>query len=144
MLKLIGDGNFPFDNISYLLFEDVINWFTCDDIQGMTYSKDVRLFWATGQKLMKNKFLEFMRGPSFKDAGRVDLRQPLKPESTEINFAVPARQNLVGKDTEGVSANLLPGFLTEMQDAYIANNPDALKVEHNVSGDLKTSESIKT
>ena len=39
MFKLIGDGTFPFDNIAYLLFEDVVNWFSCEDIRTIKYTK---------------------------------------------------------------------------------------------------------
>ena len=78
-----------------------------------------------------------MRGPSFKNAGYIDKAQPLKPEYSEINFAVPARRNLASKDTGRIPAELQPGFLSEMLESYIEYNPDALKLEHNLSGDLK-------
>ena len=49
MFELMGQGNFPYDNISFLLFEDVIQWFTSD------YSPETKLFWATGHKLLKRQ-----------------------------------------------------------------------------------------
>ena len=57
MLKLMAEGRFPFENIAFLLFEDVVEWLSCSDVRKIRYSEEVRLFWATGHKLMNNKFL---------------------------------------------------------------------------------------
>ena len=62
MFILIRERSFPFDNITYLLFEDVIQWYRCKDIRSMSYS----LFMATCRKLFGNRFVEIMRGLGFK------------------------------------------------------------------------------
>ena len=84
MFELIGDGVFPFANMCFLLFEDVIQWFKCEDVRGMNYSEVVKLFWATGRSLFQNKFLEFMRGPFFKGTERDG--QQLNPVKLPSNF----------------------------------------------------------
>ena len=85
----MADAKFQYTNIAYNLFEDVIQWFTCEDVRAMTYNNDTRLFWSTGLRLFKNKFLEFMQGPTFK--GIRCGNGNLQPELSWLNFVVPAR-----------------------------------------------------
>lgn len=98
MFTLIVEGSFPFDNISYLLFEDVIQWFSCKDIRSMSYSDKVKLFMATGRKLFGDRFIEFMRGPGFKYSDKSS--NSLKPEDSQINFAVPSIPTLLNLNSD--------------------------------------------
>ena len=133
MFELISEGSFPFKNIAFLLFSDVIQWFKCEDVRGMTYSKPVKLFWATGRRLFENRFTEFMRGPSFKGVDRED--HGLNPANSKINFAVPSIPSL--KFDLRNPSSVQPGLLEDMIDTYVELNPCALTVSHNLSGDLK-------
>ena len=138
MMKLMADGKFPYDNIAFLLFEDVIQWFVSGDVRSMRYSEEVRRFWLTGAQLFGNKYIEFCRGPGFKGIGVNDKHEPLTPAMSSINFAVPSRGNLQPRDTDRIiPQNLNPGILKEMIDVYINEHPNATTVSHNISGDLK-------
>ena len=137
MFILIREGSFPFDNISYLLFEGVIQWFRCKDIRSMSNSEQVKLFMATGRKLFGNCFVEFMRGPGFKYSDKSS--NSLTLEDSHMNFAVPSFPTLLNLNSDDIPARLDPGFLHQVVDSYIKNNPDALTIEHGVSGDFKTA-----
>ena len=91
---------------------------------------------ATGRKLFGNRFVEFLRGPSFKYSDRQG--HSLDPENSEINFAVPSIPTLLNMNSDEIPATLEPGFLHQIVDCYIKNNPDATKIEHGVSGDFKS------
>ena len=137
MFILIREGSFPFDNISYLLFEGVIQWFRCKDIRSMSNSEQTKLFMATGRKLFGNCFVEFMRGPGFKYSDKSS--NSLTLEDSHINFAVPSIPTLLNLNSDDIPARLDPGFLHQVVDSYIKNNPDALTIEHGVSGDFETA-----
>ncbi|KAL4228160.1 hypothetical protein ACF0H5_013594 [Mactra antiquata] len=50
---LLAERKFPLTNIAYLLFCDVVEWFSLDSTRTMRYSEDVKLFRNTGLKLFK-------------------------------------------------------------------------------------------
>ena len=131
MMKLMADGKCPYDNIAFLMFEDVIKWFVSGDVRSMRYSEEVRRFWLTGAQLFGNNYIEFCRGPGFKGIGVNDKHEPLTPAMSSINFAVPSRGNLQPRDTDRIiPQNLNPGTLKEMIDVYINEHPNATTVSH--------------
>ena len=50
---------FPSSNIAYLLFLDVVKWYSLGDSKLMRYSDEVKHFWRLGQKLFHGKFITF-------------------------------------------------------------------------------------
>ena len=62
MMTLIKDGEFPFENISYLLFLDVVQFLSLPNTSLMRYSETVKRFWTTGFKLFHGKFVHFLSG----------------------------------------------------------------------------------
>ena len=62
----------------------------------MVYSDKLKLFWATGRRLFGNKFLEFCRGPGFKQVDReINHRDPM---ASDKNFIFPNRSTLDASD----------------------------------------------
>ena len=90
-LKLVADGKFPMNNISFLLFLDVVQFHSQTNICGMRYSHAVKQFWAVGLRLFRSRFIRFMGG--YKAIGQVSSRREtldsLSPEKTNINFVCP-------------------------------------------------------
>jgi hypothetical protein len=50
---LIASRRLPLDNIAFLLFNDVVQWFTLNNSSQMRYSDVVKKFWRMGNKLFK-------------------------------------------------------------------------------------------
>jgi hypothetical protein len=51
-MGLLASGTFPLHNICYLLFLDIVEWFSCETVK----------FWQIGYRLFHGKFLRFMSG----------------------------------------------------------------------------------
>ena len=68
-LKLVAQKKFPLQNIAFLLFCDVISWYSCDNTVLMRYQQVTKMFWRIGEKYFHEKFLLFMGG--FKSNGCV-------------------------------------------------------------------------
>lgn len=125
--RMVADNSFPLQNIAYLLFLDVVNWFSNETTSQMRYSEDVRKFWRVGLKLFKGKFIRFMSG--LKNSGQlyddIDKRGLFKPSDSKINFAVPSRSIL--EKMRSPMASSEPGILTEMITAM--SNADKTQIE---------------
>lgn len=57
----------------------------------MRYSEDVKLFWRTGLRLFKGRFLRYMGGPKHKGQVISGDTAPgaFKSETSKVNFIVP-------------------------------------------------------
>lgn len=122
--KLLAGNKIPMTNIAYLLFIDVVEWFSNENTHQMRYSDEVKQFWRIGLKLFKGKFLRFMGG--WKNQGQ-NANGCTKPEDSVINFAVPHRNSL--EDT-GLGAKLKyvkPAILQEMIELVSNSDPQQLK-----------------
>ena len=42
--RMVASSNFPMNNIAYLLFMDVVEWFAPDSTTQMRYSEDAKKF----------------------------------------------------------------------------------------------------
>ena len=62
-LRLIVEGKFPLNNVAFLLFTDVVQWFSLDDVRQMRYSETTLKFFWLGKKLFGSRFTRFMSGP---------------------------------------------------------------------------------
>ncbi|CAG2220507.1 unnamed protein product [Mytilus edulis] len=97
--ELLASGSFPFENIAYRLFCDVVQWYTLSNTSSMRYSELVKRFWRTGYKLFKGKFLRFMSG--LKNTGNINEgmseRGKYEPMNSENHpFDKPERSKLTG------------------------------------------------
>jgi hypothetical protein len=90
---LVADDKFHMENIAYLLFLDVIQWFSETSSSQMRYFQtETKHFWQVGYRLFKGKFLRFMSGP--RSIGQIvecsQDRGFCDPGQSKINFAVPS------------------------------------------------------
>ncbi|CAH1798622.1 unnamed protein product [Owenia fusiformis] len=104
-IKLVADGEFPIENMAFLCFLDVVEWYSHDSTTRMRYKyPSTTKFWRIGWRLFKGKYMRFMAGTKNKGTGSLD------PKSSKINFAVPNRDVL--KDTE--MEPMTPGIMDNM------------------------------
>ena len=61
-LCLLNSESFPLNSICYMIFCDLIQGFSLDDKQQMTYTTNVKNFWVICKVLFKDKFSTFFRG----------------------------------------------------------------------------------
>ena len=50
-LNLVKNGEFPQQNISFLLWMEVVKWFICDNTCRMRYSEATKTFWKLGYRV---------------------------------------------------------------------------------------------
>ncbi|VDI16343.1 Hypothetical predicted protein [Mytilus galloprovincialis] len=122
--RLLAGNKLPLKNIAFLLFKDVVSWYSLDDSHKMRYSPEVKQFWRVGLKLFKGRFLRFMSG--MKNQGQ-DIQRHLNPEDSAINFAVPDRKSLDGSDISETLKNLTPRIFHEMIDMLHEHDQDQLQ-----------------
>ena len=125
--QLISKGKFPLDNIAFLLFLDVVRWYSLDkSTTCMRYSEPCKLFWKTGFKLFRGRFLRFMGGP--KNKGHVneaeDIRGNYSADDSSVNFVVPDRKIL--RDESKILPADKPGIITEIIDDISRNEPEQI------------------
>lgn len=109
--RLIHDEKLPMDNICFLLFNDLIEWYSITNTSQMRYQKETVKFWQLGYRLFHGKFIRFMSG--LKNYGQILDEEAksgeLTAESSRVNFAVPALNNLYKVDDR--TAPIYPGIL---------------------------------
>lgn len=125
--KLLSKDKLPLSNVAFLLFKDVVEWYSIDDTRQMRYSAEVRQFWRIGLKLFKGKFLRFMSG--MKNKGQ-DVSRLISPEESSINFAVPDRNCLENLQVASELKNLKPKIIKEM--IQIVNDNDKFQAIHGL------------
>lgn len=76
-------------NIAYILFLDLVAWFSLENGHQMRYTEEVKQFWKVGGKLFKRKFRRFMGG--WKNQGQALLGHFHSSASVK-NFIVPDRK----------------------------------------------------
>ena len=94
--ELLAGNRQPLDNICYLLFLDLIEWFSAEshNISRMRYKYPQTIqFWEVGMRLFHGKFIRFMSG--LRNTGQVINQMSEKgyydPSTSKINFAVPSQ-----------------------------------------------------
>ena len=125
--RLVAEKSFPMSNIAYLLFLDIVNWFSTKTTTQMRYSDEVKRFWRVGLKLFKGKFLRFMSG--MKNSGQQDIdvtsQNTYKASESLVNFAVPDRK-ILDKLESPVQCSA-PGILIDMIDAVSKSDPNQIQ-----------------
>ena len=118
----------PLDNICYLLFLDLVEWYSSEDknTSRMRYKFPATTqFWQVGYRIFHGKFIRFMSGT--KNLGQIISNNTDKgyfdPNASSINFAVPSLTTL-HKRLEN-NSEYLPGVnLVLIED--IRNHYDGL------------------
>ena len=54
-MGLLASGKFPLHNICYLLFLDIVEWFSCDSTTHMRYGHETVKLWQIGYRLFHGK-----------------------------------------------------------------------------------------
>lgn len=101
-VKIIHNGSFPLTNIAFLLFLDVVRWYSLDNTSNMEYSEDCLKFWKVMYRLFHGQSLRFMAGMKSEYSGS-DSRGEYSPENSSINFAVPSQKRVATYESVGVS-----------------------------------------
>ena len=118
-LNLVKNGEFPLQNISFLLWMEVVKWFNCDYTCRMQYSDATKTFRKLGYRVLGGRFIHFMGG--YKSYESLDDRLEkgfYSPQISDINFAVPDMKllrNFMPYDIPCVVDNSRePGILSDM------------------------------
>ena len=89
--RTIVEDKLPTDNIALILLHDTVKLMNCRTMSEMRYNNTAKQFWWSGKKLLRGKFVRFMRG--FKCLGCIVdhhcSRGHIDPSIANINFAVP-------------------------------------------------------
>jgi hypothetical protein len=88
--ELIANKKLPMSNIAFLLFTDVVEWFSTENTHQMRYSDIIQHFWHVGLTLFKGKCLRCIMS-GWKNQGQ-DPKGLTRPEDSIINIAVPDRR----------------------------------------------------
>jgi len=110
--KLLKEGKFPLDNICYMLFLDLVEWFDKPFTSQMRYLReDTRQFWEVGYRLFKGKFIRFVTGS--RNFGQIvdgsTERGFCTPQKAKINFPVPSVKTL----THNKLVPIYPGIIID-------------------------------
>ena len=81
-IRLVSEDKFPLRNISWLLFLDVVRWYSLQTTTQMTYSEESMKFWKVLYRLFHGKALRFMSG--LKSTGQVTGNETEKRLGTAI------------------------------------------------------------
>ena len=114
--RLISKGQFPLNNIAFLLFLDVCKLLSTPSSVSMRYSPVVKRFWRIGYRMFRGKWLHFMSGPKYKGQCQNSDRIEYRPEEACINFAVPHRTIIIAKDDALSASDIKPGMLDRLVD----------------------------
>ena len=118
---MVCKNEFPMTNIAYLLFLDVVKWFSHDNSVCMRYDDQVTKFWRIGYKLFHGKFLRFMGGP--KNKGQVIFGETTRGTYTttdsRINFAVPVSRVSDLNRSPLAPDNIRPGIIQPLLEKIV-------------------------
>ena len=133
--KLLSKNLMPMNNICYLLFLDLVEWFSTKDsnTSSMRYnSPETMQFWQVGLRLFHGKFIRFMSGT--RSHGQLLNNTCEKgyfdPMLSSINFAVPSQTTLHKRLAD--NPEFLPGInqqlINDIKNHY-GNMPMVLGVD---------------
>ena len=117
LLKLLQSGEFPMDNIVFILLLERIRFQKCKNTVGMRYSDRTKLFWTVVYRLCKGSGLKFFSGP--KNWGQVVNKECDKshydPINAKLNFAVPD-EKILRECRNGIPKLVPPGKIEKCLD----------------------------
>ena len=124
LLKLLQSGEFPMDNIVFILLLERIRFQKCPNTVGMRYSDRTKLFWTVVYRLCKGSGLKFFSGP--KNWGQVVNNECDKshynPSNAKLNFAVPD-EKILRECRNGIPKLVPPGKIVKCLD-MLSNKKD--------------------
>lgn len=82
--RLVHSNKFPLDNIAYLLWIEVLKWYTMANTSSMRYSDQTKKFWKLGWRVFGGKFINFMSG--YKNTSQVVLGDTNKGELSPLEL----------------------------------------------------------
>ena len=89
--KLVCDGKFPINNISFLLWTEVVQRFKLENTSKMRYMDQTKTFWKLRMRHFGGKIVRYMTG--FKNTFDIVFEAATKgqcnPKDSDINFAMP-------------------------------------------------------
>ena len=90
--RQIKSDIFPLENIAFLLWTEVVRWYSHKSTKGMRYSETTKLFWKLGWRMFGRRFVHFMCG--FKNQQRSNIDNETQdgcfdPAQSRINFVIP-------------------------------------------------------
>ena len=115
--RLVSNGKFPMQNISFLLWTEVVQWFNLENTSSMRYMEKTKKFWKLAMRHFGGKFIRFMTG--FINTSDIVFQTARKeqcdPNNTDVNFAVPSEQILRNFNPYGLSGSKrYPGIYTDV------------------------------
>lgn len=135
--RLIAEKRFPMNDIAFQLFLGVVDWYSKEKTSSMRYTSTVKLFWRTGYRLFKNKFLHFMSG--WKNSGDIIHGDATTgccaPEDSRINFAVPSAESIRMSDgaalfnPDTIRPGILQGVLEKVVEMQGTEGPFKICVD---------------
>ena len=124
LLKLLQSGEFPMDNIVFILLLERIRFQKCPNTVGMRYSDRTKLFWTVVYRLCKGSGLKFFSGPKY--WGQVVNKECDKshynPSNAKLNFAVP-HEKVLRESRNGIPKLVPPGKIVKCLD-MLSNKKD--------------------
>ena len=117
--QLLSTQSFPMDNITFLLFLDVVRWYGKTSTTQMRYNDTaVNKFWRIGYKMFHGKWLRYMSGPKNKGdlVNRLSAPREFDPKGSRINFSVPFAKVTGTSESPIPSSQIRPGILTHLLD----------------------------
>ena len=124
LLKLLQSGEFPMDNIVFILLLEHIRFQKCPNTVGMRYSDRTKLCWTIVYQLCKGSGLKFFSGP--KNWGQVVNKECDKshynPSNAKLNFAVPD-EKILRESQNGIPKLVPPGKIVKCLD-MLSNKKD--------------------
>ena len=126
--KLVASKEFPMQNIAFLLWTEMVKWYTCKSTTEMRYSDATKKFWKLGYKLFGGRFVCFISG--FKNSNQVIMQETsagnYSPDKSDINFAVPDMKSLRdfepydieysnGSEKPGISVDMIKEMARSME-----------------------------
>ena len=95
LFQAVNEELLRMDNISPTLFKDTVSLLCSDNMSGFRYSEIAKQFWWTGRKLLKGRFIRFVKG--YKCMG-ILLNEETKHgyyDPRHCNFAVPEYKMII-------------------------------------------------
>jgi hypothetical protein len=135
-MSLVNSKKFPLDNIAFLLFLDVVNWFSTDKTSEMRYEfQATSQFWMIGYALFHSRFLRFMTGE--KNHGQVisgtSSTGSLLSADSKVNFIVPNQKKIRQLVEEVDLGDMAPGVMNkiiqDLSNHYSTNQPLKISVD---------------
>ena len=135
---LLENEKLPLNNICYLVFCDLLEYFSVQTLTQMRYSGITRSFWSCVKQVCGGMAISLLRGPvsrgNVSDEKISDQPGLYDPTNAKVNFPIPKEIDDL-KDLESIP----PGFIESNIDLYAeqlkaSDNPNK---GHNVAFDFK-------